>query len=92
MTFEFSGSLLRYVDYRRQVVIPAKTLGAALDVLFGHYPAVKPILLAGKPHLSQAHQVFINGARIANHAQSDILQTPLLDQDVVSILTLITGG
>jgi hypothetical protein len=38
MTFLFSGSLLRYVGYRRRIDYETATLAAAFGVLFSDYP------------------------------------------------------
>ena len=94
MRFEFSGSLLRYVDYHRQFSADASTLGGALEKLFAHHPGLEPVLLGGERRFSRAHQVFINGTRLARGSEQDddILQTPVGADDTVSILTLITGG
>jgi hypothetical protein len=94
MRFEFSGSLLRYVDYHRQFSTNASTLGGALEQLFARHPGLEPVLLSGERRFSRAHQLFVNGARLArgNEQDDDLLQTPVGPDDTVSILTLITGG
>ena len=94
MTFEFSGGLLRYVDYRPQVRVGGTSLGGALEALFTDYPKLKTVLLAGGAGLSQAHQIFLNGKRLTRDEQSDssFLHKPVGETDTVSILTLITGG
>jgi molybdopterin converting factor small subunit len=95
MTFEFSGSLLRYVGYQRRLELGATNMGAALEALCGRHPDLKKILFGKDGRISRAHQIFLNGDRIAheNHqAASELLQMPLQDADTVSILTLITGG
>ena len=94
MRFEFSGSLLRYVDYHRQFSTDASTLGGALEKLFVRHPELESVLLSGERRFSRAHQIFVNGARLARASEQDdnILQTPVGPEDTVSILTLITGG
>lgn len=95
MKMELSGSLLRYVGFESKIAFDSPTLGAALDLLFERYPAVKPVLLAKDGQLSRAHQVFLNGTRVTKDSAVDaasLLSRPLTADDTVSILTLITGG
>ena len=64
------------------------------DEMAARHPEIEPVLLGGERRFSRAHQVFINGARLAKGSEKDddILQTPVGPDDTVSILTLITGG
>lgn len=95
MKFEFSGSLLRYVDYERSFESKAGTIGGAFDDLCARYPKIKGILFGADGRLSKAHQIFVNGERIAHEKLSDpkeLMGRSVTDKDTVSVLTLITGG
>lgn len=87
MTFVFSGSLLRYVGYRRQIVYEANTLAAALRSLFSEYPELKGLLMNDELSLRRTLRLAINGEVV----RSD-LSRPLSSDDSVELMTAISGG
>jgi hypothetical protein len=95
MKFEFSGSLLRYLGYQRRLEISATNVGGAFEVLCNDHPGLKGLLFGKDGRVSRAHQIFINGERVAlehHNSAAELMQRKLQDTDTISILTLITGG
>ena len=87
MTFLFSGSLLRYVGYRRQIVYEQNTLDAALRALFAEFPELKGLLMNDGMTLKRTMRLAINNEVI----RSDLTRT-LASGDLVEIMTAISGG
>ena len=87
MTFLFSGSLLRYVGYRRQIVYDQNTLDAALRALFSEFPELEGLLMNGEMELKRTMRLAIN-----NEVVRSDLTRPLASGDLVEIMTAISGG
>jgi molybdopterin synthase sulfur carrier subunit len=87
MIFLFSGSLLRYVGYRRQIDYETGTLAIALGVLFAEYPDLKGLLTNPDGTLRRTLRLAINNVVIR-----DDLSRPLSPGDSVEIMTAIAGG
>jgi molybdopterin converting factor small subunit len=87
MTFNFSGSLLRFVGYRRQLAYDAVTLGNALDALFSDYPELRELLMDQDLAFRRTMRLAINSEVI----RGDISR-PLAPNDSVEIMTAISGG
>jgi molybdopterin synthase sulfur carrier subunit len=87
MVFLFSGSLLRYVGFRRQIVYETGTLAAALRTLFGDYPELEGILMNQDQTLRRTLRLAINSEVV----RSDLSRT-LSSSDSVEIMTAISGG
>ncbi|KQR73929.1 hypothetical protein ASG35_19065 [Burkholderia sp. Leaf177] len=87
MTFNFSGSLLRFVGYRRQLAYDASTLGNALNALFADYPELRELLMDQDFAFRRTMRLAINSEVI----RGDISR-PLTPNDSVEIMTAISGG
>jgi sulfur-carrier protein len=87
MTFLFSGSLLRYVGYRRQIVYEQNTLDAALRALFSEFPELGGLLMNGGMTLKRTMRLAINSEVVGSD-----LTRPLASGDLVEIMTAISGG
>ncbi len=87
MTFLFSGSLLRYVGYRRQMVYESNTLADALRALFIDYPELEGLLMNEDRTLRRTLRVAIN-----NEVVRSDLSRALRSSDSVEIMTAISGG
>lgn len=92
MTFEFSGSLYRFANYNREVVIDGGTLGECLDRLVAQFPALATTMLDSAGGISGSHNLFINGERIERDQMGDLRSKPIKPTDVVYVLTAVTGG
>lgn len=88
MILQFSGILLRLVNYDREVRVDAPTLGEALTLAEAHYPMLRPVLRDSGGELRRAHRVVINGSMVTRAT----LSTPVGDADSVQFLTAIAGG
>ncbi len=88
MRFHFSGTLLRFTDYRQDLDIDAPTVDAALKALVVENPALQPVLFDGKGRVRSAHRLFVNGDPIG---EAD-LQKALKPEDTLDIITAIAGG
>jgi molybdopterin synthase sulfur carrier subunit len=88
MIFRLSGSLRRFVDYRREVQCQAPTAQAAIDSLVTQYPGLKSALLDRKGRVRTAHRLFLNGDQM-DRSGGDV---PVASQDTIEIVTAIAGG
>jgi molybdopterin synthase sulfur carrier subunit len=87
MTFLFSGALLRYVGYRRQIVYEQNTLETALRALFDEFPDMKGLLMNDEMTLKRTMRLAINSELV----RSDLTR-PLALGDLVEVMTAISGG
>lgn len=88
MTFRLSGTLLRFVDYRREIRVDAPDLRRALALLCEMNPDLRPVLHDGAGQVRETHRLFLNGAQLAGRD----LDQPLGPDDCVEVLTAIAGG
>jgi len=88
MKFRFSGTLMRFVDYQREVQVDASTLGTAIDELARRFPDLKPVLLDAEGRVRKAHSLFLHRQRL----NDTNLDQKLNEDDCVEVLTLIAGG
>lgn len=93
MTFNFSGSLLRFVGYRRQLAYDAKTLGNALNALFEDYPELRGLLMDQDLSFRRTMRLAINSEVIrSDRSDASGMSRPLAPDDSVEIMTAISGG
>jgi molybdopterin synthase sulfur carrier subunit len=88
MIFQFSGALLRFVNYERSVQIDAEDLKSALRGLEQRHPSVQNLLCDSEGRIRRAYRVFVNDEQLPE--PSDMV--PLAQSDRVEILTAIAGG
>ena len=92
MKFHFSGTLLRFVDFQREIQFAdADTLGKALDQLSGQYPALQNVLFDNNGRLRSALKMFVNGSQYKT-SPPEALHRSLGPGDEVELLTAIAGG
>lgn len=95
MKFMFSGTMLRFVNFDREIDIPEPNLELALQRLLDERPALRPVLLDGLGNLRRSHQMFLNGQTVPNDFYSDRQVRGAQDvqaEDTVYFLTAIAGG
>lgn len=95
MKFIFSGTMLRFVDYAREVEIPEPDFQRALQELLSRNPPLQPVLLDGEGNLRRTHQMFLNGECMDTRYYSDTRargELAMEPDDSVYILTAIAGG
>lgn len=95
MTFVFSGTMLRFVDFARQVEIPEPNLERALAALLAQRPRLRPVLLDSAGNLRRSHQMFLNGESMHPRYYSDPQARAAVatePADSVYFLTAIAGG
>jgi hypothetical protein len=93
--FVFSGTMLRFVDFAREVDIPEPNLERALAALLAQRPGLRPVLLDGAGNVRRSHQMFLNGESMHPRYYSDGLARaalPTEPADSVYFLTAIAGG
>ena len=88
MKFQFSGNLLRYVDFHREVEVQGTTVEEGISNVVEEYPKLNAIVRDSSGHIRQLHRFFIDG---------ELLDQAKLDQRVepnvtVTLLTPIAGG
>lgn len=88
MTFEFSGTLLRFTDYTKRVELDAASFALAVEALIAKYPGLRAVLFDAKGQMRKAHRLFLNGEMVGEFDG----QKPLTAKDHVEILTSIAGG
>jgi hypothetical protein len=92
MKVVFSGTLLRFVDYSKEVDVEAADLHDCIGQLGTRFPSLKPVLLNGDGHVRETHQLFLNGEQLARQEKTNAVGLPLHGNDTLLILTAIAGG
>jgi hypothetical protein len=92
MKVVFSGTLLRFVNYAKEVEFAAESLHECIDQLGTRFPSLKPVLLNGDGRVRDTHQLFLNGEQVASADTSDAAGFRLQGSDTLLILTAIAGG
>ncbi len=88
MRFILSGNLLRFSDFRKEISIPAPTLGEGLQQLTRQHPQLRPVLVDGEGQLRGVLRVFLNGQQL----EPVLLEHALGEGDEITLLTAIAGG
>jgi sulfur carrier protein ThiS len=91
----FSGTMLRFVNFDREIEIPESNLELALQRLLAERPALRPVLLDGVGNLRRSHQMFLNGQSVPTSFYSDrqVRGAQMMRaEDTVYFLTAIAGG
>ncbi len=95
LKFVFNGLMLRFVDFMKEVEIPAPNFEVALQSLLERYPTLVPVLLDGEGRVRRTHQMFLNGESMERRYYSDAQarsQLPVQPGDSVYVLTAVAGG
>ena len=95
MKFAFSGTMLRFVDYAKEVEISEPNFQLALETLVSRNPPLQSVLLDGEGNLRRTHQMFLNGESMDARYYSDTQargELAMQPGDSVYILTAIAGG
>lgn len=88
MNITFSGTLLRFVNFQKNLVIEAETIEKALRIVSETYPKSGPVLYDANGSVKKVHQLFLNGKQI-DHGE---LERFVTDEDRLDVLTAIAGG
>lgn len=88
MKITFSGTLLRFVNFQKSMMIDAETIENALRIVSQTYPKSGPVLYDANGSVKKVHQLFLNGKQI-NH---DDLQKAVSTEDRLDVMTAIAGG
>ena len=88
MEIRLSGSLRKYVDYRKTIAYDAADLRTALTQLCSEYPPLTAVLFDSTGRISRVNRLFLNGEQI----DPDNLDRTLGSDDSIDILTAIAGG
>lgn len=91
MKVVFSGTLLRFVDYSKEVDVAATTLPECIEQLVVKFPGLRPVLLDGKSQVRKTHQLFLNGEQL-ERTPAAAYPAPLGERDTLFIMTAIAGG
>lgn len=88
MNMSFSGTLLRFVNFQKNIFVDAQTAKDALDKLVSLHPQARQVIYDADGKVRQVHQMFLNGKQLRN----DELDNPVHADDQLDILTAIAGG
>jgi len=88
MTFVFSGNLMRFTSYQKEVALDASTTTHAFAALIERFPDLRSVLFDGDGKLRAVHRVFHNGEQVVE----GLGERPLGPSDEISLLTAIAGG
>ena len=88
MNVTFSGTLLRFINFQKNISLDANTVNEALSQVVSQHPKARPVLYDGDGKVRQVHQIFVNGTQ---YHVSDFDQT-LNPSDQMDVLTAIAGG
>jgi hypothetical protein len=88
MKFCFSGPLLRFVNYRKEIEVEAETLGTAFEKLVQECPLLSSVIRDGDGNVLSAHRLFLSGRLIKDPDPA----MGLRNTDTIEVLTSIAGG
>ena len=88
MKFQFSGNLLRYVDFHREVEVQGSSVEQGITRVVEAYPKLNPIVHDSSGRIRQLHRFFLNGDLL----NQDELDRPVSPNATVALLTPIAGG
>jgi sulfur-carrier protein len=88
MNVSFSGTLLRFVNFQKNVNLEAHSVNEALSALIDRFPQVKAVLYDAEGKVRQVHQIFVNGQQFG----PEEFGKPLTSTDRLDVLTAIAGG
>jgi len=88
MNVSFSGTLLRFVNFQKNVSLEAGSVSEALNALVDRFPQVKAVLYDAEGKVRQVHQIFVNGQQLPPEEFSRSLNST----DRMDVLTAIAGG
>jgi len=88
MIIRLSGTLLRFVDYQKELRIDAPTVKAGIEQLAAQYPEVGKALVDNVGQVRSTHRIFVNGETLGRGQINQAVSS----EDVLDILTGITGG
>jgi sulfur-carrier protein len=88
MNLSFSGTLLRFVNFQKNITIDAATANDALSMLSITYPKARQVIYDGDGKVRQVHQLFLNGKQL----RAEDMNNTLKPSDQLDILTAIAGG
>jgi predicted phage tail protein len=91
MKVVFSGTLLRFVDYSKEVDVEASTVPECIDQLILKFPGLRPVLLDGQSQVRETHQLFLNGEQLERRPTAPPPGS-LGERDTLFIMTAIAGG
>jgi sulfur-carrier protein len=95
MKFMFSGVMLRFVDFAREIEVTESNLELALKALLAQRPQLEPVLLDAEGSVRRSHRMFLNGESVDPSCYSDPQarsELALGEADSVYFLTAIAGG
>jgi len=88
MVIRLSGTLLRFVDYQKELRVDAPTLKEGITHLVEQYPDVGKALFDKVGQIRASHRVFVNGDPV----EKANLGRDVGGEDIVDIVTAVTGG
>ena len=88
MKFQFSGNLLRYVDYRREIEVDGATLAEGVDNLSREFPDFRRVVQTSEGKVRLIHCFILNGEQLA----PGNVHCAVGSDDEVTVLTPIAGG
>jgi len=89
MLIRLSGTLLRFADYQKELQIDAPTLKEGIDQLAARFPEIGKALFDAKTgQVRASHRLFVNGDPV----EKGSFGRTIGGEDVVDILTAVTGG
>jgi len=88
MKFRFSGALLRFVGYRKEIELEAETLGIALEKLAQQCPLLSSVMYDSRGKVQSSHRLFLDGELIRDPDLTMVLKKT----DCIEVLTAVAGG
>jgi molybdopterin synthase sulfur carrier subunit len=89
MKWILPGTMLRFVEYEKEIALEAGDFAAAVVLLITRFPDLKNVLVDGTGRIRHMHALFLNDAMLPRGGVPDL---PLAGNDVVQVLTAIAGG
>jgi hypothetical protein len=95
MRFMFSGAMLRFVDFTKEIEVTESNFELAIGALLAGRPKLGPVLLDAEGNLRRSHQMFLNGESMDPRYYRDPQarsELTLGNADSIYFLTAIAGG
>ena len=88
MKVRFSGTLLRFDDYQKEIEMEASSPKELLAKVAAEYPKLGQALFDGEGKMRGLHRLFLNGEQV----DAGALESQAKPTDELEIVTAIAGG
>jgi hypothetical protein len=88
MIIRFSGPVLRYVDFKREIQVDARTLREALTLVVRENPSLEPVIYDKRGQVRGVHRFFAGEDQLG----SKDLDREFKPDECIDVVTAVAGG